>query len=150
MPSISLTSPHAMVIYSPDRISVTQGSSFSVTCSTHSIYPGGVFHLMKSDMKPVETKLAFGHFIFYLANFELPDINNKDQGEYTCVYAVNISSLSFCSAPSKSLQVTVTGKIQKTLFHCFYSDYCYINSYVVFYSLQQRRRLRLSQELWEV
>lgn len=112
-----------MVIYSPDKISVTQGSSFSVTCSTHSIYPGGVFHLMKSDTKPTETKLAFGHFIFYLANFEFLEINYKDKGEYTCVYAVNISSLSFCSVPSKPLQVTVVGKIQRWFNSFFYSDY---------------------------
>ncbi|XP_070705976.1 scavenger receptor cysteine-rich type 1 protein M130-like [Pempheris klunzingeri] len=106
-PSISLTSPHAMVVYSPDKISVTQGSSFSVTCSTHSRYPGGYFYLTKSNMTTIDAKKAFGHTIFYLAYFEFSDIDFKHQGEYTCVYGVNISSMSFCSTPSKSLQVTV-------------------------------------------
>lgn len=108
-PSISLTSPYAMVIYSPDKISVTQGSSFSVTCSTHSRYPGGFFYLTRSNISTSEAKKAFGHSIFYLATFDFPAIDFKEQGEYTCVYGVNISSLSFCSVPSKSLQVTVAG-----------------------------------------
>lgn len=106
-PSISLTSPYAMVVYSPDKISVTEGSSFSVTCSTHSKYPGGYFYLTKSNKSTTEPIQAFGHSIFYLASFEFPSIDYKSQGEYTCVYGVNMSSMSFCSVPSKSLQVTV-------------------------------------------
>ncbi|XP_074470969.1 scavenger receptor cysteine-rich type 1 protein M130-like isoform X1 [Sebastes fasciatus] len=106
-PSISLTSPHAMVIYSPDKISVNQGSSFSVTCSIHSRYPGGFFYLTRTDTNTSEAIEAFGHTIFYLAYFEFPAVDPKIQGVYTCVYGVNISSKSFCSAPSKSLQVIV-------------------------------------------
>lgn len=106
-PSISLTSPYAMVVYSPDKISVTEGSSFSVTCSTHSKYPGGYFYLTKSNKSTTEPIQAFGHSVFYLASFEFPSIDYKSQGEYTCVYGVNMSSMSFCSVPSKSLQVTV-------------------------------------------
>ncbi|XP_075939995.1 scavenger receptor cysteine-rich type 1 protein M130-like [Anarhichas minor] len=106
-PSISLTSPHAMVIYSPDKISVTQGNSFSVTCSTHSRYPGGFFYLIESNFNTTKAITPFGHSIFYLASFEFPMIDYKSQGEYYCVYGVNISSRSFCSVPSKSLQVTV-------------------------------------------
>ncbi|XP_044025482.1 deleted in malignant brain tumors 1 protein-like isoform X2 [Siniperca chuatsi] len=106
-PRISLSSPHAMVIYSPDKISVTQGSSFSITCSTHSRYPGGFFYLTKSNMSTTEAKSAFGHSIFYMAYFEFPAIDYEHQGEYTCVYSVNISSVPFCSVPSKSLQVSV-------------------------------------------
>ncbi|XP_054474281.1 scavenger receptor cysteine-rich type 1 protein M130-like [Anoplopoma fimbria] len=106
-PSISLTSPHAMVIYSPEKISVTQGSSLSVTCSIHSKYTGGVFYLTESNLNTTETVPAFGHSIFYLAYFEFTDIDYKKQGKYYCVYAVNISSTYFCSVPSKSLQVSV-------------------------------------------
>lgn len=106
-PSISLTSPHAMVIYSPDKISVTQGSSFSVTCSIHSKYPGGFFFLTKSNKSTTDATPAFGHTIFYLASFEFSAIDYKSQGEYQCIYGVNMSSMSFCSVPSKSLQVTV-------------------------------------------
>ncbi|XP_031177501.1 scavenger receptor cysteine-rich type 1 protein M130-like isoform X1 [Sander lucioperca] len=106
-PSISLTSPHAMVIYSPDKISVTKGSSFSITCSIHSTYPGGFFYLTKSNKSTVASLPAFGHSIFYMAYFEFPAIEYTNQGEYNCVYGLNMSSMSFCSVPSKSLQVTV-------------------------------------------
>ncbi|XP_035474116.1 deleted in malignant brain tumors 1 protein [Scophthalmus maximus] len=106
-PSISLTSPHVMVIYSPDEISVTQGNRFSITCSTHSKYPGGVFYLKKSEMNTTDMKPTFGHSVFYLAYFEFLAIDFKDQGEYSCVYAVNLSSIYFSSVPSRSIHVTV-------------------------------------------
>ncbi|XP_028996325.1 deleted in malignant brain tumors 1 protein-like isoform X2 [Betta splendens] len=114
-PSISLTSPQAMMIYSPDKISVTQGSSFSITCWTHSTYGKGVFHLMRSDKQMSETQPAFTHLIFSEANFDFPKIGYKHQGEYTCVYNVNISSSPFCSAPSKTLQVTVQAPSSSTV-----------------------------------
>ncbi|XP_042247333.1 scavenger receptor cysteine-rich type 1 protein M130-like [Thunnus maccoyii] len=108
-PSISMTSPHAMVIYRPDKISVPEGSSFSITCSIHSTYPDGYFYLTKSNENVTEAKSAFGHSIFYLAYFEFPEIEYNQQGEYSCVYGVNISTMSFSSVPSKSLQVNVVG-----------------------------------------
>ncbi|XP_055362539.1 neutrophil immunoglobulin-like receptor 1 [Betta splendens] len=114
-PSISLTSPQAMVIYSPDKISVTQGSSFSITCSTYSTYAKGVFHLMRSDKRTSETQPAFTYLIFSQANFDFPKIGYEHQGEYTCVYSVNISSSPFCSAPSKTLQVTVQAPLSLTV-----------------------------------
>lgn len=114
-PSISLSSPHAIVIYSPEKISVNQGSSFSVTCSTHSTYPGGYFYLTKSNINATEAKTAFSHSIFYIAYFEFSSIEYKDQGEYACVFGVNISSKSFCSVPSKSLQISVVGEPQRAL-----------------------------------
>lgn len=65
---------------------------------------------MKSKKRTNETKPAFGHSIFYLANFDFPAIEYGDQGEYNCVFGINISSRFFSSVPSKSLQVTVIGE----------------------------------------
>lgn len=110
MPTISLSSPFAMVIYSPDRISVSEGNSFAITCSTHSTYPGGFFYLTKSNMTKTEAKQAFRHSIFYMTVFDFSAMEYKDQGDYTCIFGVNISSSSFCSVPSKPLQITVTGE----------------------------------------
>lgn len=110
MPTISLSSPFAMVIYSPDRIAVSKGSSFSITCSTHSTFPGGFFYLTKSNMTRTEAKQAFRHSIFYLTVFDFSVMEDKDQGDYTCIFGVNISSTSFCSVPSKPLQIKVTGE----------------------------------------
>ncbi|XP_017282854.1 deleted in malignant brain tumors 1 protein [Kryptolebias marmoratus] len=106
-PSISLSSGHTMMIYTPAEVSVTKGSTFSITCSTYSKYPDGIFYLTKSNKNISQAKPSFGHSIFYLAYFEFPEIDYKDQGEYTCLYGVNISSIPFCSVPSKTLYVTV-------------------------------------------
>lgn len=99
-----------MVIYSPDKISVPQGSSFSVTCSIHSSYPG-VFYLKEAHLNTSKAIPAFDHSVFFMAYFDFPEIDYKSQGEYSCVYAVNVSTRFFSSDPSKSLQVTVVGKI---------------------------------------
>ncbi|KAF1388465.1 hypothetical protein PFLUV_G00090490 [Perca fluviatilis] len=114
-PRISLTSPHEMVIYSPDKISVTKGSSFSITCSIHSTYPGGFFYLTKSNKSTVASLSAFGHSILYMAHFEFPALDYTNQGEYNCVYGLNMSSMSFCSVPSKSLQVTVIATLSSSV-----------------------------------
>uniref|UniRef100_A0A3B4AZ11 SRCR domain-containing protein n=1 Tax=Periophthalmus magnuspinnatus TaxID=409849 RepID=A0A3B4AZ11_9GOBI len=109
-PSITLTSPHAMLIYSPEKLSIKKGDYFFITCSVHSTYPGGYFYLTKSNTSRSEPKAAFGHSIFYMANFEFPSIQYEHQGLYSCVYAMNISSQSFFSDESKTIQVTVVGE----------------------------------------
>lgn len=123
IPRLSLTSPYAMVMYNPDKISVTEGSSFSVTCSIHSKYTDGLFYLRKHNQNITEPKPAFGHALFYVATFDFSAVGYKDQGDYHCIFAVNISSLPFTSAPSKSLQITVSGLTWQRLFlqclqHC--------------------------------
>ncbi|KAG7242989.1 hypothetical protein INR49_017680 [Caranx melampygus] len=121
-PSISLTSPHAMVIYSPDKISINQGSTLSITCSTHSKYPGGVFYLKETKTNATQMKSAFGHSIFYLAYFEFSVVDSKQGGDYTCVFSVNVSTLSF------------------NLIHQSHSKLL----------LSQPHRLQLLEELWAV
>lgn len=108
-PRLSLSSPYAMVVYNPDKISVTEGSSFSVTCSIHSKYTGGLFYLRKSNQNITEPKPAFGHAFFYVAIFDFSAVEYKDQGDYNCLFTVNISSLFFSSVPSKSLYISVAG-----------------------------------------
>ena len=64
-------------------------------------------------MTVTEAKPAFGHSIFYMTTFDFPSLQYEHQGEYSCVFGVNISSMSFCSVPSKSLQVNVIGETNK-------------------------------------
>lgn len=109
-PLISLSSPYAMMVYSPDEISVDRGSSFSIICSTVSKYPGGYFFLMRSNKNISEAQQLNSHAYFYRAIFDFQQIEYTHQGGYTCVFAVNISTVSFYSAPSKSLQVIVTSE----------------------------------------
>ncbi|XP_008335611.1 deleted in malignant brain tumors 1 protein-like [Cynoglossus semilaevis] len=106
-PSISITSPHSMVVYSPDQIAVSKGAVFSITCSTYSKYSEGVFYLTKSKVNTTKMKMSVGHSVFHMAYFEFPQVDFQHQGEYTCVYSVNLSSITFNSIPSSSLQITV-------------------------------------------
>ncbi|XP_056150146.1 deleted in malignant brain tumors 1 protein-like [Lampris incognitus] len=107
-PTISLTSPNAMVMFSPENVEVKRGSRFSLTCSIQSKYPAGFFHLTKLNETAREPKPAFSHSIFFLAYFTFPSVNDHDQGDYSCVYTVNISTMFFTSVPSRPLQVMVT------------------------------------------
>ncbi|XP_043962312.1 deleted in malignant brain tumors 1 protein-like [Gambusia affinis] len=107
IPSISITSAHQMMIYSPVKLSIPRGSAFSITCTIHSRFPDGVFYLSRSNKNITEAKPTFGHNIFYVAYFDFPEIDFKDQGDYACVYTVNISSIPFSSSPSKTIQLIV-------------------------------------------
>ncbi|XP_059212966.1 deleted in malignant brain tumors 1 protein-like [Centropristis striata] len=106
-PTISLESSAAMVVYSPVKVSVAQGSSMSVTCSVYSRYPGGYFYLTNSIKSTTQTMPAVAKSVFLVAHFNFSAIDYKSQGEYNCVYGFNVSSKTFGSAPSKSLHVTV-------------------------------------------
>lgn len=133
-------------MYNPDKISVSEGSSFSITCSIHSQYSGGLFLLRKSNQNITEPKPAFGHALFYVATFDFSVINYKDQGDYDCLYTVNISSLLFSSVPSKSLQITVAGQF----IFLEYSQHRFELPHadpVIFKTLQRLHPPRLSMEV---
>ncbi|XP_061756631.1 deleted in malignant brain tumors 1 protein-like isoform X1 [Nerophis ophidion] len=106
-PFISMTTFQVMVVYSPQEVSVTRGNSFSITCSVHSLYSKGLVYLKNTNTNSSIAKPLFGHSVFYLAYFDFPEIEEKHQGAYVCIYSVNITSKTFWSAPSKSLYVTV-------------------------------------------
>ncbi|XP_061560065.1 uncharacterized protein LOC133416834 [Phycodurus eques] len=106
-PLISMTTFQVMVIYTPREVSVTRGSSFSITCSVHSLYAHGMFYLKNTNTNATTSKAPFRHIVFYVALFEFPNIEDKDQGAYICHYAVNISSKAFWSTPSTSLYINV-------------------------------------------
>ncbi|XP_030260227.1 small ribosomal subunit protein eS12 isoform X2 [Sparus aurata] len=107
IPRISLTSPH--VVYSPDKISVNEGSNFSVTCSTLSTYSRGYFFLRKSNVTVTEAKPAFGHSIFHLATFEFPSVEYEHQGEYSCVFELlSRTSIKYQQWPRKALLLEVS------------------------------------------
>lgn len=140
-PSITLTSPHAMLIYSPDKLSVRRGDSFFITCSVHSTYQGGYFYLTKSNSTRSEPKAAFGHSVFYMAHFEFPSIDYEHQGLYSCVYGMNISSQAFCSDSSKTIQVTVVdGSSSSTVSGIVAGAVVLVLVLVIGYVLWRRRR----------
>ncbi|XP_045068525.1 uncharacterized protein LOC123483103 [Coregonus clupeaformis] len=106
-PNISLSAPNGWMVWGLQGPEVTRGHSFSITCSIQPQYPGGLFYLDFSGSNRTETTPAVNHS----ASFHFPVAEYKDQGNYSCVYEVNVSTLSFRSTKTELLTVSIRGKI---------------------------------------
>ncbi|KAF1380093.1 hypothetical protein PFLUV_G00182910 [Perca fluviatilis] len=105
-PSISLTSPNRGLVWGPEGAQITRGFSFVFTCSTSSHYPGGVFHLIFSGSNLTNTEPAVNQsasFSFLVAEYE-------QQGNYSCVYEVTLSSRTFTSTQTAPISVVIKSK----------------------------------------
>lgn len=82
------------------------GSTFTISCSVQPQYPGGSFHILlaSSNMKLRETKPAVDHS----AHFLFTAADQEHQGNYTCVYHIDVYSHHF-SSESRPLSLTVLG-----------------------------------------
>lgn len=96
-----------MWIPSKDQTSIDQGQSFNITCSIHSTYPGGFFYLTKAKVKASEPKSTFSRSGLNVVDFVFTSAETSHQGNYSCVYGVNMSSRSFQSEPSRDLTLNV-------------------------------------------
>ncbi|XP_039681941.1 deleted in malignant brain tumors 1 protein-like [Perca fluviatilis] len=102
-PNISLTSPNRGLVWGPEGAQITRGFSFVFTCSTSSHYPGGVFHLIFSGSNLTNTEPAVNQsasFSFLVAEYE-------QQGNYSCVYEVTLSSRRFTSTQTATIRVVI-------------------------------------------
>ncbi|XP_062340040.1 immunoglobulin superfamily member 1-like [Osmerus eperlanus] len=104
-PSISLTSSQTLPLWWT-RGSEIRGHSFSITCSVSSQYPGGFFSLLSSGSSRTNPQPAFNQS----ASFSFPSAEDAHQGNYSCVYRVNVSGRMFSSNSTEELSVTVRGK----------------------------------------
>ncbi|XP_026064543.1 deleted in malignant brain tumors 1 protein-like [Carassius auratus] len=103
-PSISLSDPDGWFHVGPQGPVITRGHNFTIICNTDSQFPGGSFHLFRGS-SITRTESAVSHsasFLFPKADFSL-------EGNYSCVYEVNVSSRSFHSSASELLLITITG-----------------------------------------
>ncbi|XP_030201695.1 deleted in malignant brain tumors 1 protein isoform X2 [Gadus morhua] len=108
-PIISLPSGGPMMLMPTNKIEVKGGSTFAISCFIFSKYEGGSFYLRKTNTNATKLQAALSHSIIQAASFDFSDVTPQDQGDYTCVYSINISAQSFHSVPSKTIQVTVSG-----------------------------------------
>ncbi|XP_059897442.1 deleted in malignant brain tumors 1 protein-like isoform X3 [Gadus macrocephalus] len=108
-PIISLPSGGPMMLVPTNKIEVKGGSTFAISCFIFSKYEGGTFYLRKTNTNATKLQAALSHSIIQAASFDFSDVTTQDQGDYTCVYSINISTQSFHSVPSKTIQVTVSG-----------------------------------------
>ena len=95
-----------------NKIEVKGGSTFAISCSIFSKYEGGSFYLRKSNTTTTKPQASLSHSIIQVAYFDFSDVTPEDQGDYACVYSINISTQTFHSVPSKTLQVIVSGELQ--------------------------------------
>ncbi|KAF1380092.1 hypothetical protein PFLUV_G00182890 [Perca fluviatilis] len=102
-PSISLTSPNRGLVWGPEGAQITRGFSFVFTCSTSSHYPGGVFHLIFSGSNLTNTEPAVNQS----ASFSFPVAEYEQQGNYSCVYEVTLSSRRFTSTQTAQISVAI-------------------------------------------
>ncbi|CAL8314023.1 unnamed protein product [Lota lota] len=108
-PIISMPSGGPMMLLPTNKIEVKGGSNFAISCSIFSNYEGGSFYLRKSNTTATKPQAALSHSIIQVAYFDFSDVTEQDQGDYTCIYYLNISTQSYHSVPSKTLQVIVSG-----------------------------------------
>ncbi|KAG9264054.1 hypothetical protein AMEX_G22279 [Astyanax mexicanus] len=87
---------------------VTRGYSFSIICSTQPQYPGGSLHLEFNNGSSTTTiKSAVNHS----ATFDFNEADYDRQGNYSCVYKVNVSSRTFSSNSTELLAITVKASL---------------------------------------
>ncbi|XP_064844655.1 uncharacterized protein LOC135555824 isoform X1 [Oncorhynchus masou masou] len=106
-PNISLNAPNGGMFWGLQGPEVTRGHSFSITCSIQPQYPGGLFYLDFSGSNRTETEPAVNHS----ASFHFPVADYTDQGNYSCIYEVNVSTLSFHSTKTELLTVGIRASI---------------------------------------
>ncbi|XP_053095367.1 deleted in malignant brain tumors 1 protein-like [Pangasianodon hypophthalmus] len=102
-PNISFTATGGWFHWGPNGPEVTIGYGFSITCSVKAQYPGGSFHLVISGSNITRTQSAVNHSAVFL----FPKADCVHQGNYNCIYEVNVSSRTFTS--TKLLPITVKG-----------------------------------------
>ncbi|XP_014865252.1 PREDICTED: uncharacterized protein LOC106931575 isoform X3 [Poecilia mexicana] len=106
-PNISLTSPHAGLVWGPGGAEVTKGYGFSFTCSINPRYPQGDFSLIFSGSNITETRPAVNNsasFNFTAAEFE-------HQGNYSCVYEVTMTTQRFSSDETEPITLIIKSSL---------------------------------------
>ncbi|XP_062408827.1 immunoglobulin superfamily member 1-like [Sardina pilchardus] len=106
-PNISLSAPDGGLFWGPQGPEVTRGHSLSLICSTEPQHQGGSFHLIFDGSNSTRTQLAINHS----ASFYIPEADYSDEGNYSCVYEVTVSSRTFKSRQTAPLTVIVRASL---------------------------------------
>ncbi|XP_036418084.1 uncharacterized protein LOC118801817 [Colossoma macropomum] len=101
-PNISFSAPDGWFDWWLQGSEVIRGHSFSIICSTQTQHPGSSFHLEFNGSRN-RNQSAINQSI----TFFFPEADFVHQGNYSCVYEVNVSSRTFNSPTTELLAVTV-------------------------------------------
>ncbi|XP_073670083.1 scavenger receptor cysteine-rich domain-containing group B protein-like isoform X3 [Paramisgurnus dabryanus] len=102
-PNISLS---GLFDFGPQGSVITRGHSFTITCSSESQYFGGFFSLF-SGSNITSSQPAVNHS----AVFIFPEADYSHEGNYSCVYEVNVSSRTLHSDASDLLLITIRASL---------------------------------------
>nr|XP_055049762.1 uncharacterized protein LOC129435919 [Misgurnus anguillicaudatus] len=105
-PSVNVQKPNislnGLFDFGPQGSVITRGHSFTITCSSESQYSGGFFSLF-SGSNIISREPAVNHS----AVFIFPEADYSHEGNYNCVYEVNVSSRTLRSVSSNQLLITI-------------------------------------------
>ena len=87
---------------------VFKGESFSVTCSTHPLYPGGSFQLRL--IRPNGTVRHSLPALTSTVTFTFSNAHTQNEGYYCCQYKVQMGKRMLASRESQPLPISVRGK----------------------------------------
>ncbi|XP_063760741.1 immunoglobulin superfamily member 1-like [Eleginops maclovinus] len=102
-PTLFLASPSGGLFWSPEGAELTRGHSLLLTCSIAPQYPGGFFSLLFSGSSLNVSRPAVNRS----ASFSFPAVGSEQQGNYSCVYEVTLSSRTFTSTQEAPISLIV-------------------------------------------
>lgn len=105
-PSLPRIAPDGRFDVEPQGPVITWGHSFTIICSTESLFPGGSFYLFReSNITRSQSAVNLS------ASFSFPEADYSHEGNYSCVYEVSLSSCTFRSSPSELLVITIKASL---------------------------------------
>nr|XP_055037255.1 uncharacterized protein LOC129425299 [Misgurnus anguillicaudatus] len=122
---------------------ITRGHSFTITCSSESQYSGGFFSLF-SGSNIISSEPAVNHS----AVFIFPEADYSHEGNYSCVYKVNVSSRTFHSDASDLLIITIRASLLPVI-GAVVSAVLLIFSALVIVFIVKRRQKQNNKEIRE-
>ncbi|XP_056608226.1 low affinity immunoglobulin gamma Fc region receptor II-c-like [Triplophysa dalaica] len=134
-PNISLQDPDGWFVLGPLGSVVTRGHGFTITCSSEPQYPGGFFYLFNGP-NITRSQPAINNTAFFI----LPEADYSHQGNYRCVYEVNVSSRSFHSAPSDQMLITVRASLFPVLVGGVSAVLLVFSAFIVIFLAKRRQK----------
>nr|XP_055037248.1 deleted in malignant brain tumors 1 protein-like [Misgurnus anguillicaudatus] len=137
-PNISLS---GLFDFGPQGSVITRGHNFTITCSSESQYSGGFFSLF-SGSNITRNEPAVNHS----AVFIFPEADYSHEGNYSCVYKVNVSSHTFRSDASDLLIITIRASLHPVI-GAIVSAVLLIFSALVIVFIVKRRQKQNNEEI---
>ncbi|XP_073670078.1 scavenger receptor cysteine-rich domain-containing protein DMBT1-like isoform X2 [Paramisgurnus dabryanus] len=132
-PNISLS---GLFDFGPQGSVVAKGHRFTITCSSESQYSGGFFSLF-SGSNITRNEPAVNHS----AVFKFPEADYSHEGNYSCVYKVNVSSRNFSSVSSDLLLITIVASLLPVIGGVVSALLLIFSALVIVFIVKRRQKL---------